>query len=139
MKTIRVKISIDEYLKLGGTIESLVGQPVYKTQGDQWYNKKILDASSRVISKGKKKGMNEITITVEYTYVFKPRNVWIRKTSSMDKHFVFVNVRLANSETKLNDIMSKFLNIPMILNEELIKAYGTYGKNQSDNSDRTTL
>lgn len=118
MKRVKVKISVEDYIKLGGSIESLKGMKVYKNQGN-YYNPVILNAIDRKISRGKRKGQSEIRLTIKYTYGTGYTNEWTRSVTTIDKYFIDTDVSLIRSRDKLDDITNKFLQIPNIIHKEL--------------------
>jgi len=129
-KSQNIEITVEQYLKLGGCLKSLIGQKIkpitYTTYSS---NMVIANAISREIKKGKNKGQIENKLLIDTIYI--SNNIeykYTRQTTNMGRWYIKAEVILAPPLVKLDGLVDRISNAPKVLNESLATIYKSYGK-----------
>jgi len=112
-KVAKLKVSIKDWIELGGDIKALIKEPVYyyNSVSSGWF---IHDVVVRTITRGKNKGKEEITLCLKYNN----NTDYIWRIKKFDKYYITAPIMLVPSkEVSLNKVESKLENIKKIISE----------------------
>lgn len=118
-KSIKLRISIQNWIDLGGDINKLIGKTVYYNSYDSiWFVHEVI---YRTITRGKNKGKEEIVLKLKYD----KNNDYVWSIKKFTNYYIEAPVMLVPSKdlllNKVDSILTRIKNVISEFNIEAIK------------------